>query len=247
MATRAQHVGQRLRRYPGAHQTVSFILQAQGLARRRSQISRYFAHSRDFTGLQIGAGSHHLDGWLATDLVPTDFQTVFMNAVNPFPFQNGAFQYVVAEHIIEHLTFSDAVEMLKECHRVLAADGILRVSTPNILLLKSLMSPPLTPALERYVSWSNRSFDGSCDPRSVAHVVNRLHHEWGHRFLYDPETLIATVQQAGFTDVVRVDPNESRHPALRDIDSHALEIGDEFNQLESLIIEAGKCQLTPLA
>jgi predicted SAM-dependent methyltransferase len=240
MATRAQHLTASLQKYPPTYRAAIHALQAQGFARRRSQIRKYFAADRDFAGLQIGAGRHHLGGWLTTDLVPREFHTVYLDASKRFPFRDETFDYIVAEHIIEHLTYGDAIKMLKECHRVLVGAGILRVSTPDIHLLCQLMSPPLTGVLERYVSWSNRRFDGGCEPHSVAHVVNRLEHDWGHQFLYDQDTLIAALEQCGFAEATRSVPNESEHPALANVDGHAKEVGEEFNQLESLIVEATK-------
>jgi predicted SAM-dependent methyltransferase len=81
-----------------------------------------------------------------------------MDATMPFPFTRETFDYIVAEHMIEHVPYKDALKMLRECSRVLKKDGVIRISTPNIELTHRLMHLPLTPALERYVSWSNRMF-----------------------------------------------------------------------------------------
>lgn len=240
MSTPVERVGAILQNFAPVHSAATHARELLCLARRRSQIRRYLASTRDFAGLQIGAGRHHLDGWLKTDLEPMDLRTVYVDARKPLPFDGETFNYIVAEHIIEHLEYQDAMVMLKECHRVLKEDGVLRVSTPNIFLTYQLMSPPLTPVLERYVSWSNRTFDGACDPSSAIHVVNRLQHAWGHKFLYDAHTLICALEQCGFAGVTRCSSGESEHPALNHVDRHVNEIGEEFNELESLIVEAKK-------
>jgi SAM-dependent methyltransferase len=240
MVTRAQHVAAGLRRFPPAYQSVTFALESLGFARRRSQIRKYFASERDFAGLQVGAGRQHLDGWLTTDLLPRELRIVYMNASKRFPFRDGTFDYVVAEHIIEHLTFANAMRMLRECHRVLKDDGVLRVSTPDLRLVLQLLDPPLTAALERYVSWSNQRYDGNCDSRSAVHVANRLQHDWGHQFLYDTGALIAALEQCGFTEITECTPCISSRYPLVNVDRHADEIGEEFNRLESLIVEAMK-------
>jgi predicted SAM-dependent methyltransferase len=240
METRVQRVGGMLQKFPPAHRAAYLAREMQGLVRRPHQIRRYFANERDFAGLQIGAGHHHLDGWLTTDLEPLDLQTVYMDATKPLPFNEGMFDCIVAEHIIEHVTYESALDMLSECRRALKDRGVIRISTPDIRLTYQLMNPPLTPVLERYVSWSNRAFNNTQDPQSPTHVVNRLQHEWGHQFLYDADTLITALEQCGFTEVTKCTPNESSHSALRGIDRHAYEIGKEFNELESLIMEAIK-------
>jgi predicted SAM-dependent methyltransferase len=238
--TTLQRIGVMLQRLPRVYRAACFAREVQGLARRPYQIRKYFANGQDFTGLQIGANHHHLDGWLTTDLEPLDMQTVYMDATKHFPFNDGMFDYIVGEHVIEHLTYDGAICMLGECHRVLKDKGVLRISTPDITLTYQLMSSPLTPTLERYVSWSNQRHGNSQNLNSAVHVVNRLQHEWGHQFLYDEETLTTALRECGFTEVTKCTPNESHHLNLKKIDHHADVIGEEFNELESLIVEAVK-------
>lgn len=163
-----------------------------------------------------------------------------MDATKRFPFADETFDYIVAEHIIEHIPCEDALKMLRECYRVLKNGGVVRISTPNIELTHQLMHLPLTSALERYVSWSNRKFGGTDNLNSAIHVVNRLQHEWGHQFLYDKDTLVASLRQCGFVKISEFTPNKSDYAALTNVDRHAVEIGEEFNELESLLVEAIK-------
>lgn len=102
METRVQRVGGVLQKFPPAHRAAYVAREIQGLMRRGHQIRRYFVNKRDFAGLQIGAGHHHLEGWLTTDLKPLDLQTVYMDATKRSPFDEGMFDCIVAEHIIEH-------------------------------------------------------------------------------------------------------------------------------------------------
>jgi hypothetical protein len=102
------------------------------------------------------------------------------------------------------------------------------------------MHVPLTPPLERYVTWSNGTFGGADGLNSAVHVVNRLHHEWGIQFTYDKETLVGSLRKSGFAEITACTPNTSTHAALTNVDRHAVEIGEEFNELESLILEAVK-------
>ncbi len=242
MLTRIQRIGSiMLERYPAAYHTARPVYAAQAFVRRPYQIRKYLRSAGDFTGLQIGAGTHQLAGWLKTDLNP-DLKTVYMDATKRFPFANDTFDYIVAEHIIEHILYKDALNMLRECYRVLKNDGVVRISTPNIELTYQLMhrDRPLTSTLERYVSWSNRTFTDTDNLDSAIHVVNRLQHEWGHQFLYDADTLAASLRQSGFAKITECVPNKSDHAALTNVERHSVEIGEEFNELESLIVEAIK-------
>lgn len=243
-----------LRRYPAVHSAAWRVYSAahmtQALVRRRSLIKNYLSNAEDFTGLQIGAGTHQLPGWLKTDLDP-NWTTVYLNATKRFPFEGETFDYIVAEHIIEHIPYEDALKMLRECHRVLNKGGVVRISTPNIELTHRLMRPPLAPELQRYVLWSNQTFGGADNllwPKSggadnldsAIHVVNRLHHGYGHQFLYARDTLIDAFRRSGFVEVAECTPGMSAHAALTNIDRHATLVGEEFNEVESLIIEATK-------
>jgi len=240
METSIQRVGSVLQQFPAAHRAANYAREMQALARRPYQIREYLIKSKGFAGLQIGAGYHQLSEWLKTDLEPVDLKTVYMDATKRFPFPNNTFNYIVAEHIIEHVPYGDALKMLQECRRVLKDEGVVRISTPNIELTHQLMHPPLTPTLQRYVSWSNRMSEDMDNLNSAIHVVNRLQHEWGHQFLYDTQTLIASLRRSGFTRIAECTPNKSDHAALTNVDHHAKEIGEEFNELESLIVEATK-------
>lgn len=236
-------VSDALRKYPAVHSAAwrAYRTAHMPLARLRRpyQIRRYLASSRDVTGLQIGAGPHQMPGWLRTDLDP-NLTTIYLDAAKRFPFADETFEYVVAEHIIEHVSYEDALKMLRECHRVLKKGGVVRISTPNIDLTYRLMQRPLTPELQRYVLWSNQRSGFTDNPGSAIHVVNRLQHEWGHTFLYDADTLTDALQRSGFTETLECTPGASAHAVLVNIDGHAQVIGEEFNELESLIIEAVK-------
>src|SRR3990172_4662637 len=45
----------------------------------------------------------------------------------PLPFGDGSVRCIYTSHCLEHLTREDGAQLLRECHRVLAPGGILRV------------------------------------------------------------------------------------------------------------------------
>lgn len=56
---------------------------------------------------------------------------------DPFPFPDGHFRVVLCCELIEHLQ-RDPMHMLWECNRVLAKDGYLLLTTPNIASCRSI-------------------------------------------------------------------------------------------------------------
>jgi SAM-dependent methyltransferase len=54
------------------------------------------------------------------------------------PFKEGQFDAVYHSHVLEHLPHSQALPFLRECHRVLAPGGILRVVVPDLEMIARL-------------------------------------------------------------------------------------------------------------
>ena len=95
--------------------------------------------------LDVGSGSGNLLilaeklGWQATgvDFDPQAVATatakgllVHCGSLEEQSFADGSFDLITMTHVIEHL--DDPVRTLRECRRVLAPDGALLVSTPNV-------------------------------------------------------------------------------------------------------------------
>lgn len=72
-----------------------------------------------------------------TDLRPeemyarTHFEPFYYRKGDRLPFQDESFDYIFSEHFLHHLFFDEALALLRECHRVLASDGVLRTVVPD--------------------------------------------------------------------------------------------------------------------
>ena len=114
-----------LKRVPFLVWAVRRALEARGaglrwMSRRlqRTRIRQYVA-THDCRKLQVGALGHYLEGWLNTDVAPSDSRTVFLDATKPFPIPDNSFDAVFAEHMFEHIPYKDGQHMLRECFRIL--------------------------------------------------------------------------------------------------------------------------------
>ena len=235
------HVVRRIGRALLEYRAVATALGLVALPRRPRQIARYIdTHERRY--LRLGAGRQTDSGWLSVDLIPLSFRVVYMDATKPFPLPPGSFDAVHCEHVIEHIPYEGAMTMLAECHRILRPGGLLRIATPNLALVARLItSGSSDPDLREYVEWSNRGYGTAAeqrDPANPAFAANRLVRNWGHTFIYDEATLRTALRDAGFHDIVTVEPRTSSHPELHGIDRHHEEIGTTANDLETLLLEA---------
>jgi len=193
--------------------------------------------------LEIGAGQNGKPGWLATDLYagvnPAGLPVIALDACKEFPIPSDSFDFVYSEHMIEHIDFFDGQNMLAECHRVLKPGGIIRIVTPSLGFLFRVSSADRGALEERYRQWSVRSFVPDAPSVTNAFFVNNFMRAWGHRFIYDHETLGLSMALAGFRRLVGCDLNASEHPPLRGLENES-RLPRGFLDLESMVLEGVK-------
>jgi len=206
-------------------------------ASRRGQIADYLA-AQPVRKLQLGTSHNPLPGWLNTDVVPESDDVVYLDATRTFPFADNVFDYIACEHMIEHVDHAGAMTMLRESFRVLKPGGRIRIATPNLRVLTGLCTSDPTAAQKKYVDWIAKKLEPEPLDCKAAFVLNNAFRAWGHQFIYDPETLQATMARCGFTGLKSYAPGVSDDPNLRGIEAHGREIGDEaINEFETFILE----------
>jgi predicted SAM-dependent methyltransferase len=128
--------------------------------------------------------------------------------------------------------------MLAECFRVLKPGGTIRVATPDLAAILRLHTTDPSAVQRRYLAWSTQTQrTGSATP-NACHVINHFFYSWGHRFIYDRETLGAALEAAGFADLRSYQSGQSDDPNLRGIESHGKYIPQEMNLYETMVLEA---------
>jgi predicted SAM-dependent methyltransferase len=205
---------------------------------RRDNVIRTYLAGAGTKKLQIGAGPTTLPGWLSSDIVPRSAGAVFLDATKPFPFDDGVFDHVYSEHMIEHISWQHGLAMLRECRRVLKPGGTVRIATPDLEVLLDLYRGQPSPRKQQYVEWITDNFLPGVGVYKPSFVINNAFGNWGHQFLYDGELMDIAMRQAGFTDITRCQPGESRHAELRGIESHGRNAGDEdMANFETMVFE----------
>jgi SAM-dependent methyltransferase len=61
----------------------------------------------------------------------TNFAPFHYRKGDKLSFEDASLHFVFSEHFFEHLFFDDALALLRECHRVLASNGVVRISVPD--------------------------------------------------------------------------------------------------------------------
>jgi predicted SAM-dependent methyltransferase len=152
-----------------------------------------------------------------------------------------------AEQLIEHVTLAQGQGILRECHRILRDGGKIRIASPNLTTFAKLFTERDESShhyLQLQMEFVNaRRPDGaylSTVPTPECEVLNMQMHFFGHRYLYDPDSLRAVLAAAGFQKVQMAEIGLSSDPALSGIDSHAKITGDELNRFVTMVVEASK-------
>lgn len=207
--------------------------------RRRRQIRRYLT-TTPVPKLHLGTGHNRLAGWLNTDR-DVDAEVVLLDATRPFPLPDGTVDYVFAEHLVEHLPYSDALRMLQESYRVLTPGGRVRLATPDLDSLVSLLRGDHGEVGARYATWLCESYFPEAHGPPATFAVNQVLRGWGHRFVYDEATLRATLEAVGFTDVERHPFGDSADPGLKGLERHGVDDGNEqLSRFETMVLEAAR-------
>lgn len=142
--------------------------------------------------LHIGGQVPH-PAWKILDVRPGPHVDYVGSCTDLSSFDDNSIAEIYASHVIEHLGYqSDLATALREFNRVLAPDGLLRTSVPDLARLCALfLDPALSPEERFHVM--RMMFGGQMDEADF-HCVG-----------LDEEFLASYLLQAGFTDIVRVD------------------------------------------
>jgi SAM-dependent methyltransferase len=79
--------------------------------------------------LNLGCGTDIREGWVNLDIAALPGVDVVHDInVLPLPFEDGVFDEILCNDILEHV---DLVPVLKECHRILAPGGLMKIEVPH--------------------------------------------------------------------------------------------------------------------
>jgi predicted SAM-dependent methyltransferase len=133
--------------------------------------------------LHIGCGTIYKEGWVNVDLAGTRVDVPW-DLEQPLPFEPGCVDAIFHEHLLEHLTYQQGVDLHRHCLQLLKPGGVLRIGVPDggAALQSYVMAPP-----GELGQW----------PTAMARVAS-LTYDSGHQSIYDAETLELSCMAAGF-------------------------------------------------
>jgi hypothetical protein len=82
--------------------------------------------------LNLGCGRRHHPAWTNVDCVSSGPNVLVRDLKQGVAFDDNSFDVVYHSHVLEHFTRDDGHKFLKECHRVLRPDGVVRIAVPDL-------------------------------------------------------------------------------------------------------------------
>jgi len=85
------------------------------------------------TALNLACGVYYFDDpkWVNIDWEANSSKVLQKNLFAPLEFDDCTFDFIYTSHFIEHITLDTAKRLLRECHRLLKPNGVLRIVTPD--------------------------------------------------------------------------------------------------------------------
>ncbi|GAB4026589.1 class I SAM-dependent methyltransferase [Spirosoma gilvum] len=102
--------------------------------------------------LNVGCGTDIRPDWINMDIAALPGVDIVHNIEKlPLPFEDGQFDEIVCQDILEHV---DYIPVLKELHRILSNEGIIRIRVPHF----SSSNNYIDPTHKKQFSWRTFEF-----------------------------------------------------------------------------------------
>ena len=105
--------------------------------------------------LNLGCGDRFHPEWENVDLYPTGPGVRVCDLRKGTPYADETFDLVYHSHVLEHLPRDAALNLLRECHRVLKRGGVIRVVVPELERIARLYLEALDRASKGEPGWDH--------------------------------------------------------------------------------------------
>jgi predicted SAM-dependent methyltransferase len=176
--------------------------------------------------LNLGSGPRGVDSphWMNIDGYADVNVQHLVDFSRPLPIPDNSFDGIFSEHVQEHFSLEDGIALLRECHRILAPGGCIRIVMPDAgKVMRTYFENPAE-------LMSHRSTPTNV---AMATVNDYFRQRYEHQCLYDFDLARYALETAGFPEVTRSEFGEGRSPREMIVD-------DPKYAWESLYVEAVK-------
>lgn len=119
------------------------------------------------------------------------------------PFADGVADYIYSSHFLEHLYRNDAINLLRECYRVLKEGAVLRIAVPDLEYAVSLYAADRKDEMLQHYFF----------------VADEDNHFSMHKYMYDFPMLSSLLADIGFREIMRRHYREGVVPDIHILDN----------------------------
>lgn len=145
--------------------------------------------------VEVGCGNNNRKEYIKCDARKLDHVDYVCNAWE-IPFNNNSVDEIYSRHMLEHLTYNEAIKSVNKWYSALKIDGIVDVCVPDLEVhIKQFFEEGNSPignvtnrdhAMAGFYGWQTYDYDV---------------HKWGYTF----KTLCKLLSSAGFSDIKKID------------------------------------------
>lgn len=189
-----------------------------------------------FKCIHLGCGSRLINGWINVDHNTISERNIKLDrpppkfdidlkcdALKPLPFDENSIDYIYNEHFFEHFSYMDGKKMVNDWYRILKPNGILRMAMPSIEeTIRVYNDKELFDDIRTKLNDKTRT-------RGI--FINKVFRSFGHRFLYDKETLRVLLEESKLTDIKFLQVGESQHKPLSNLETRIFGVNSYLNSI----------------
>ena len=181
--------------------------------------------------LNLGCGKTWIPGFVHVDLA--DYPHIdYKQDISKLPFKDMSATYIYCSHALEYFDRAEALLALKEWHRVLKKNGMLRIAVPDF--------EGIIKVYKKYGDLNHKGILGPLYGKMTVKTPSGTKIMY-HKTVYDFNSLKLLLKQAGYHDIKRYDWRKTVHRKIDDCSqAHIPHMNKENGLLISLNIEAKK-------
>lgn len=166
--------------------------------------------------LHLGCGAHILPGWTNIDIYGRNIQ---LDILKGLPLKNNSVNFIYHAHFIEHFDVEQNLRIFKDCYRVLNENGCLRILFPDLVKHCQIYLNKDLETLYKYKERGIIVFESErFEFNLLTKWLNQVFYDFGHKFIYDFETIEAIAKKVGFREIYLVEQGKSEFKDLVNID-----------------------------
>lgn len=183
----------------------------------QNRISMLRNASRVERRLEIGSSAARIPGFESLNIIPSRHVDYVLDCTRRLPFRSGTFSIIYASHVIEHLPWYSAAEVLREWSRILKRGGKLEVWVPDALkVCETVVAAESGYIAELPDGWQMRNPSGDIylwANGRLFYGANQGYPSW-HTAMYTPKSLVKLLEGVGLTQVRVLPESENSGPDL---------------------------------